>query len=64
MMLLLPVLPKQERGLRSGTLPHPLAVGFGAAAEIASREMAADTLHIKARWQSSSSCMPDVYTSA
>lgn len=29
----------QERGLRSGTLPTPLCVGLGAAAEIASREM-------------------------
>lgn len=30
----------QERGLRSGTLPAPLAVGLGAAARIAKREMA------------------------
>jgi hypothetical protein len=29
----------QERGFRSGTLPHPLAAGFGAACEIAGREM-------------------------
>lgn len=29
----------QERGMRSGTLPTPLCVGFGAAAEIAAREM-------------------------
>src|SRR5262249_17906009 len=28
-----------ERGMRSGTLPVPLIVGFGAAAEIARREM-------------------------
>ena len=35
----------QERGLRSGTVPTPLAVGLGAAAEIAQREMAADSLH-------------------
>jgi cysteine desulfurase len=33
----------QERGLRSGTLPHPLIAGLGAACEIASREMASDT---------------------
>jgi cysteine desulfurase len=33
----------QERGFRSGTLPAPLCVGMGAAAEIAQREMAADT---------------------
>lgn len=32
----------QERGLRSGTLPHPLIVGLGAACEVAQREMAAD----------------------
>ena len=35
----------QERGLRSGTVPTPLVVGLGAAAEIAQREMAADSLH-------------------
>ena len=29
----------QERGIRSGTLPAPLAVGFGAACEIAMQEM-------------------------
>lgn len=32
----------QERGLRSGTLPHFLCVGFGAACEVASREMGYD----------------------
>jgi cysteine desulfurase len=36
----------QERGLRSGTVPAPLAVGLGAACEIAGREMAADTAHV------------------
>ncbi len=37
----------QERGLRSGTLPTPLVVGFGKAAEIARAEMASenDRLH-------------------
>ena len=30
----------QERGLRSGTVPAPLAVGFGEACKIAKREMA------------------------
>lgn len=29
----------QERGLRSGTLPHPLVVGLGAACDIARKEM-------------------------
>jgi cysteine desulfurase len=32
----------QERGLRSGTLPVPLIVGFGAAAELCSVEMAGE----------------------
>jgi len=36
----------QERGLRSGTLPHPLVVGFGAACEIAEQEMERDTAHV------------------
>lgn len=33
----------QERGLRSGTLPHSLCVGFGAACAIAKQEFAYDT---------------------
>jgi cysteine desulfurase len=37
----------QERGLRSGTVPHPLVVGLGAAAEVARLEMAADVAHVK-----------------
>lgn len=32
----------QERGLRSGTVPTPLAVGFGKAAEIAAHDMETD----------------------
>ena len=32
----------QERGMRSGTLPTPLVVGLGKAAEIAGKEMAAE----------------------
>jgi cysteine desulfurase len=32
----------QERGLRSGTLPHSLCAGFGAACEIAQQEMSHD----------------------
>jgi len=32
----------QERGLRSGTLPHTLCVGFGAACQLASEEMDID----------------------
>jgi cysteine desulfurase len=38
----------QERGLRSGTLPVPLCVGLGAAAEIAGREMATEQARLKA----------------
>jgi cysteine desulfurase len=38
----------QERGHRSGTLPTPLCVGLGAAAEIAGREMAAESARIAA----------------
>lgn len=37
----------QERGLRSGTVPTPLCVGLGAAAEIASREMDYDHKYIE-----------------
>lgn len=33
----------QERGLRSGTLPHPLAVGLGAACRVAKQEMENDS---------------------
>ncbi len=37
----------QERGMRSGTLPVPLIVGFGKAAEIAQNEMAKDNERIR-----------------
>ena len=37
----------QERGLRSGTMPTPIIVGFGLAAEIAQKEMKSDTLRIQ-----------------
>lgn len=37
----------QERGLRSGTLPHPLAVGLGAACEVAKCEMDRDDKWVK-----------------
>ncbi len=36
----------QERGFRSGTLPTPLCVGLGAAAEIAKREMAEENVKL------------------
>ncbi|KAI5654098.1 hypothetical protein M9H77_31285 [Catharanthus roseus] len=38
----------QERGIRSGTVPTPLVVGFGAACELAMKEMAYDDVRIKA----------------
>ncbi len=38
----------QERGLRSGTVPAPLAVGFGTAARLARLEMEGDELRIAA----------------
>ena len=35
------------RGMRSGTLPHPLVVGIGAACEIANQEMTYDLEHVR-----------------
>lgn len=37
----------QERGMRSGTLPTPLCVGLGAAAEIAANEMAEESERLR-----------------
>jgi cysteine desulfurase len=37
----------QERGMRSGTLPTPLCVGFGEAAAIARAEMGKDSEHVR-----------------
>jgi cysteine desulfurase len=37
----------QERGFRSGTLPTPLCVGLGEAAEICTKEMAAEAVRLK-----------------
>jgi len=37
----------QERGLRSGTLPTPIIVGFGKAAEVCRLEMENDTRHVE-----------------
>ena len=37
----------QERGLRSGTLPAPLCVGFGEACAVAGREMEADEAWVR-----------------
>lgn len=36
----------QERGIRSGTVPTPLAVGLGAACELAAEEMEYDHRHV------------------
>lgn len=40
----------QERGMRSGTLPTPLVVGLGKAAEIAGQEMGAENERINAMY--------------
>jgi cysteine desulfurase len=40
----------QEKGLRSGTLSPALAVGFGAAAKLASERRDADAIHVKRLW--------------
>uniref|UniRef100_A0A7S1RGS8 cysteine desulfurase n=1 Tax=Alexandrium catenella TaxID=2925 RepID=A0A7S1RGS8_ALECA len=37
----------QERGMRSGTLPTPIIVGFGEAAAVCQKEMANDERHIE-----------------
>lgn len=37
----------QERGLRSGTLPVPLCVGFGEAARVAASDLASDEAHVQ-----------------
>jgi cysteine desulfurase len=37
----------QERGFRSGTVPTPLAVGFGEACAVAQREMERDLRHVE-----------------
>lgn len=41
----------QERGLRSGTLPTPIVVGFGVAAEVCEKEMTHDHRHINKLYQ-------------
>ena len=55
----------QERGFRSGTLPTPLCVGLGAAAEIAGKEMADETaklLKLRDRfYKSVTDRLPEVY---
>ena len=40
----------QERGMRSGTLSPALAVGFGAAAKLASERRDADRAHVERLW--------------
>eukprot|EP01059_Diplonema_ambulator_P005425 TRINITY_DN15156_c0_g1_i2.p1 TRINITY_DN15156_c0_g1~~TRINITY_DN15156_c0_g1_i2.p1 ORF type:complete len:444 (+),score=134.18 TRINITY_DN15156_c0_g1_i2:37-1332(+) len=55
----------QERGVRSGTLPAPLCVGIGAAAAVASREMANDAEHhrmlAQRLWDGLSSRLEHIY---
>lgn len=36
----------QERGLRSGTVPTPIVVGFGEACRIAKQEMEVNTIYL------------------
>lgn len=48
-------------GLRSGTLPAPLAVGFGKAAELASVHMEADRAHADALWDAFLAALPVPY---
>jgi len=40
----------QERNIRSGTLPTPLIVGMGAAADVCMKEMERDELRVKQLW--------------
>jgi cysteine desulfurase len=55
----------QERGLRSGTLPTPLIVGFGRAAEVAGEEMESDLKHVSRLFfklhDGIKAALPDVY---
>ncbi len=55
----------QERGFRSGTLPTPLVVGLGEAAQIAKEEMAKDEAHTRALrdklYTGITSKVPDVF---
>lgn len=46
---LLPIINggRQEKGIRPGTIPTPLAVGLGEAARIAENEMTASNIHIQ-----------------
>jgi len=54
-----------ERGMRSGTLPVPLIVGFGKAAELAKDEMAAEAIRLTALrdrlYRGITSKLPEVY---
>lgn len=55
----------QERGMRSGTLPTPLCVGFGEAARLARLEMKDESKRLEAFkhyfWDKLSSVLPDIY---
>ena len=58
----------QERGLRPGTIPTPLAVGFGAACAIAAADMAADQARaaiVRAQfWDHLSAAIPNLALNA
>ena len=55
----------QERGMRSGTLPTPLAVGFGKAARIAQEDMATEAARIRRQgirfYEALKQQIPDIY---
>ena len=55
----------QERGMRSGTLPTPLCVGFGEAARLAALEMADENKRLESFknyfWETLSTGLKDIY---
>ncbi|MBL4692585.1 MAG: IscS subfamily cysteine desulfurase [Magnetovibrio sp.] len=55
----------QERGMRSGTLPTPLVVGFGKACEIAKKEMGMESERLRGfqikLFEGLKACIPEIY---
>lgn len=52
----------QEQGLRSGTLSSALAVGFGAAAKLASERFEQDRRHVQDLWDAAMCALEDGWT--